>query len=91
MKLCAKVVATMWHWPAIVRASALMAGARFDAVLLKFMMSKDYQVVLRACKGLVGTKLGLDKDLTPAQQARKQELWPLYKEAEVVASARSSA
>jgi hypothetical protein len=27
--------------------------------------------------------LGLDKDLTPAQQACKSELWPLFKEAKV--------
>jgi hypothetical protein len=27
------------------------------------------------------TKLGLDEDLTPTQQARKSELWPLFKEA----------
>jgi hypothetical protein len=32
-------------------------------------------------KGLAGTKLGLDKDLMPAQQACKLELWPLFKEA----------
>jgi hypothetical protein len=30
---------------------------------------------------LAGTKLGLDEDLTPAQQAHKSELWPLFKEA----------
>jgi hypothetical protein len=31
----------------------------------------------------VGTKLGLDEDLTPMQQARKSEMWPLFKEAKV--------
>jgi hypothetical protein len=29
----------------------------------------------------VGTKLGLDEDLMPTQQAHKSELWPLFKEA----------
>ncbi len=37
--------------------------------------------MLRWLKGLAGTKLGLDEDLTPAQQALKLELWPLFKEA----------
>jgi hypothetical protein len=32
-------------------------------------------------KGLVGTKLGLDEDFTPVQQACKSKLWPLFKEA----------
>jgi hypothetical protein len=30
---------------------------------------------------MAGTKLGLDEDLTFAQQARKLELWPVFKEA----------
>jgi hypothetical protein len=34
-------------------------------------------------KGLAGTKLGLDEDLTPTQQAHKSKLWPLFKEAKV--------
>jgi hypothetical protein len=50
-------------------------------VLLKFVMSKDHQAALWRHKGLAGTKLGLDEDLTPAQQARKSELWLLFKEA----------
>ncbi len=40
--------------------------------------------MLRGHKGLVGTKLGLDEDLTPMQQAYKSEMWPLFKEAKVV-------
>jgi hypothetical protein len=28
--------------------------------------------------------MGLDEDLTPAQQVRKSELWPLFKEAKAV-------
>jgi hypothetical protein len=38
-----------------------------DAMLFKFVMSKDRQVALWECKGLAGTKLGLDEDLTPTQ------------------------
>ncbi len=37
-------------------------------------MSEDRQAALRGRKGL-------DEDFTPAQQARKSELWPLFKEA----------
>jgi hypothetical protein len=43
--------------------------------------SEDRQVALRGRKGLAGTKLGLDEDLTLVQQARKLELWALFKEA----------
>jgi hypothetical protein len=41
-------------------------GARFDAMLLKFTMNEDHQAALQGHKGLAGTKLGLDEDLTPA-------------------------
>jgi hypothetical protein len=50
-------------------------------VLLKFETNEDHHVALRRCKGLMGTKLGMDKDLMPTQQARKSKLWPLFKEA----------
>jgi hypothetical protein len=40
--------------------------------------------MLRGHKGLARTKLGLDEDLTLAQQARKSEMWPLFKEAKEV-------
>jgi hypothetical protein len=61
-----------------------MASTRLGVVLLKFAASEDCQATLRGCKGLTGTKLGLDKDLTPTQQTRKSELWPLFKEAKAV-------
>jgi hypothetical protein len=38
-------------------------------------------MVLRVCKGLQGTQLGLDEDLTPAQQAQNQAAWATFKEA----------
>jgi hypothetical protein len=44
-------------------------------------MSKNRQVVLQGHKGLARTKLGLDEDLMPTQQARKLNLWPLFKKA----------
>jgi hypothetical protein len=66
MKLHAKVIATMWQRPTTVQASALVAVARPNVVLLKFATSEDYQATLRGCKGLARTKLGLDEDLTPA-------------------------
>jgi hypothetical protein len=53
-------------------------------MLLKFATNEDRQAALRGRKGLPGTKLGVDEDLTPAQQARKLELWSLFKEAKAV-------
>jgi hypothetical protein len=84
MKLCAKVIAATWQWPVIAQASTLATGTHLNVMLLKFATSEDYQAVLRGCKGLAGTKLGLDEDLTPAQQVCKSKLWPLFKEAKVV-------
>jgi hypothetical protein len=52
-----------------------------DAVLLKVVTSEDHQVVLQKRKGLAGTKLSLDEDLTLMQQTCKLELWPQFKEA----------
>jgi len=67
MKLCTKVVATTRQCLATMRASAPTVGTCHEVVLFKFAMSEYRQVSLQGCKGLVGTKLGLDKDLTPAQ------------------------
>jgi hypothetical protein len=61
-----------------------MVGAHLDAMLLKFTTNEDRQGALRGHKGLIGTKLGLDEDLMPTQQAHKSEMWPLFKEAKVV-------
>jgi hypothetical protein len=81
MRLHAKVIANMWQRLVTTRASTSTARARPSAVLLKFATSEDRQAALRRRKGLTGTKLGLDEDFTPTQQARKSELWPLFKEA----------
>jgi hypothetical protein len=81
MKLRAKVIAATRQRPMTTRASTSMARAHPGVVLLKFATSEDHQATLRGRKGLAGTKLGLDEDLTPAQQAHKSELWPLFKEA----------
>ncbi len=67
MRLRAKVIVATWQRPATMRAFGVIVGTHFDLVLLKFVTSEDRQAVLRGCKGLVGTKLGLDKDFTPAQ------------------------
>jgi hypothetical protein len=40
-----------------------------------FMTNENRQATLRGRKGLAGTKLGLDENLTPAQQARKSKMW----------------
>jgi hypothetical protein len=81
MRLRAKVVAATQQRPRTSQASALATGMRLDAVLLKFTMNEDRQAMLRGPKGLIGTKLSLDEDLTLAQQVRKSELWPLFEEA----------
>jgi hypothetical protein len=83
MKLCAKVIATTRQWLATVWASAPTTGTHLDAMLFKFTTNENRQAMLWGRKGLVGTKLGLDEDLMPAQQACKLELWPLFKEAKV--------
>jgi hypothetical protein len=64
-------------------AFVLVASAHFGAMLFNFVTNKDLSVVLRGHKGLVGTKLGLDEDLTPIQQVHKSKLWLLFKEAKV--------
>ncbi|CAM6008164.1 unnamed protein product [Sphagnum balticum] len=66
MRLRANVVDATWQRLATVWASTLTIGVHLGAVLLKFAMSEDCQVVLRGRKGLVGTKLGLDEDITLA-------------------------
>jgi hypothetical protein len=45
-------------------ASTLATGARPGAMLFKFATNEDRQGALRGRKGLVGTKLGLDENLT---------------------------
>jgi len=67
MKLRAKVITTTRQRLAIVQASALAVGTHPGAVMLKFVTIGDRQVTLRRRKGLMGTKLGLDEDLTPVQ------------------------
>jgi hypothetical protein len=81
MNLHAKVVTTMWQWLATEWASALAASMCFGVVLFKSATNEDRQAALRGRKGLVGTTLGRDEDLTPTQQACKSEMWPLFKEA----------
>jgi hypothetical protein len=83
MRLHTKVIVATRQQPAIVQASTLIVGAHPDTMLLKFTTNEDHQVTLQGCKGLAGTKLGLDEDLTPTQQTCKSELWPLFKEAKV--------
>jgi hypothetical protein len=65
MRLRVKVVAAKRQRLATLRASTSTTSP--DAVLLKFVMNEDRQAALRRRKGLAGTKLGLDEDLTPTQ------------------------
>jgi predicted secreted hydrolase len=54
------------------------------AVIITLASVHDKLTVLRARKGLQGTQLGLDEDLTPAQQAQKRTTWATFKEAKEV-------
>jgi hypothetical protein len=51
------------------------------AVIIMLASVHDKPMVLRVHKGLQGTKLGLDEDLIPAQQAQKRAAWATFKEA----------
>jgi hypothetical protein len=46
------------------------------AAIITLASVHDKFTVLRAHKGLQGTQLGFDEDLTPAQQAQKELLGP---------------
>ncbi len=66
MKLRAKVVTTRQQQPTTTQASTLTIGTCFSTLLLKFTTNENHQAALRRRKGLMGTKLGLDKDFTRA-------------------------
>jgi hypothetical protein len=57
------------------------ATDKAPAVIITLALVHDKLMVLRACKGQQGTQLGLDEDLTPAQQAQKRDAWATFKEA----------
>jgi hypothetical protein len=84
MRIHAKVIAATRQRPTTVWASTSATGMPPSAMLLKFATSEDCQATLQGCKGLAGTKLGLNEDLTPPQQTCKSKLWPLFKEAKAV-------
>jgi hypothetical protein len=51
------------------------------AVIITLASIHDKFMVLRAHKGLQGTQLGFDEDLTPVPQAQKRAAWATFKEA----------
>ncbi len=53
-------------------------------VIITLASVHDKLTVLRARKGLQGTQLGLDEDLTPTQYAQKRVAWATLKEAKEV-------
>ncbi len=55
-----------------------------SAVIITLASVHDKLTVLHARKGLQGTQLGLDEDLSPAQQAQKRAVWATFKEAKEV-------
>ncbi len=57
------------------------ANDKASAVIITLASVHDKLTVLRARKGLQGTQLGLNEDLTPAQQAQKRAVWATFKEA----------
>ncbi len=72
----------------VLKVHRQMPSGRLDkatdkapTVIITLASIQDKFTVLRACKGLQGTQLGLDEDLTPTQQAQKQAAWATFKEA----------
>ncbi len=57
------------------------ATNKVPAVIITLASVHDKLTVMRARKGLQGIQLGLDEDLTPAQQAQKRAAWATFKEA----------
>ncbi len=57
------------------------ATDKAPAIIITLASVHDKLTVLRARKGLQGTQIGLDEDLTPTQQAQKQTAWATFKEA----------
>jgi hypothetical protein len=51
------------------------------AIIITLASVHDKLTVLHARKGLQGTQIGLDEDLTLAQQAQKRTAWATFKEA----------
>jgi len=60
------------------------ATDKASAIIITLASVHDKLTVLRARKSLQGTQLGLDEDLTPAQQAQKRAAWATFKEAKEV-------
>ncbi len=60
------------------------ATDKAPAIIITLASVHDKLTVLRARKGLQGTRIGLDEDLTPAQQAQKRTAWATFKEAKEV-------
>jgi len=52
-------------------------------VIITLASIHDKLTTLRTRKNLQGTQLGLDEDLTPAQQAQKQVVWTTFMEAKL--------
>jgi hypothetical protein len=57
------------------------ATDKAPVVIITLASVHDNLMMLRARKGLQGTQLGLDEDLTPVQQAQKRAAWATFKEA----------
>jgi len=60
------------------------ATDKAPAVIITLASIHDKFMMMRARKGLQGTQLGLNEDLTPAQQAQKRAAWATFKEAKEV-------
>jgi len=67
MRLRVTIVTTTRQRPTTFRASTSAASARLSVMLVQFATSKDRQATLQGRKGLAGTKLGLNENLTPTQ------------------------
>jgi len=57
------------------------ATDKAPVVIIMLALVHDKLTMLRARKGLRGTQVGLDEDLTLAQHAQKRATWATFKEA----------
>jgi predicted secreted hydrolase len=80
LKVVDRVQVQKVHWQ-MLSGQLDRATNKAPAIIITLASVHDKLTVLRNRKGLQGTQLGLDEDLTPAQQAQKRTAWATFKEA----------
>jgi hypothetical protein len=80
MKVADRVQVQKVHWQMPSRQLD-KATDKAPVIIITLASTHDKLTVLHAHKGLQGTQLGLDANLTSAQQAQKRAAWATFKEA----------